>query len=220
MTHKPKGFPPSWLDDQGNVKCVARGCDQVWKTPDELRVRHKHLQYILAPETTQTDHNILIAMNKQRRCPHCHGFPVKGNRSVNALHDHELKKHDREDTATISGFVKLLRYGMLEPEVAWLAYEPAHKRLLQKLMASPDYYGPWGLANFWHIKDPNPDVNMSVLELIITVPNEREDKPLYYPMPPDKFLDHLPPQVNERQRLYDWAGMRSRLRQRYANGEI
>ena len=219
MTHKPKGYPPSWLDDQGNVKCVARGCDKVWKTTDELRVRHGHLQNNVAPETV-TDHNILIAMNKQRKCPHCHDYPVKTNRGVNDLYQHELKKHGREDTATISGFVKLLRYGILEPEVAWLAYEPAHQRLLQNIMASPDYYGPWGLASFWHIRDPDPDVNMVVLELMITKPNENEDKPLYYPMAPDKFLSHLPPQFNERQHTYDWAGLRSRLRQRYANGEI
>ena len=223
MTHKPKGFPPSWLNDQGHVKCVARGCQQVWKTDDEIRWRRNHLQDTLMhghDPQTKTDHKILLAMDKQRRCPQCLDFTAKSRRTAKDLYQHELKKHGREDTATISGFVKLLRYGILEPEVAWLAYEPAHQRLLQNIMASPDYYGPWGLASFWHIRDPDPDVNMVVLELIITVQNENEDKPLYYPMAPHKFLSHLPPQFNERQHLYDWDGMRSRLRQRYANGKI
>ena len=221
MTHIPKGFPSSWLNDQGHVKCVARGCDQVWKTPAELRFRHRHLhlQDILAPQT-ETDHNILLAMNKQRKCPYCHGYPVREGKSVTDLHQHVLKKHGREDTATISGFVKLLRCGKLEPEVARLAYEPIHQRLLQGIMVSPDYGGSWGLAKFWHIGDKDPRVNMRVLESIITTPNQKEGKPLDYPMKSDDFLRDLPPQFIERQIAYNWAGMRARLRQMYANGEI
>ena len=224
MAQKPTGFPRSWLNDQGHVKCVARGCYWVWKTQSEVKGgRHNHLLNIVTdgqgPQTA-TDHSILLAMNKQRKCPHCYDFSVKGHRSVKDLYKHEWDKHGKEDTATISGFVRLLRYGLLEPEVAHLAFEPVHQRLLQNIMASPDYYGPWGLANFWHIKDADHSVNMWVLESIITTPNQKDRNPLYYPMAPAKFLSDLPPQSNKRQSLYNWGGMRSRLRQMYANGEI
>ena len=225
MAHKPTGFPPGWLNDQGHVKCVARGCHWVWKTQYEIqgRARHYHLLNIMTDDhgpETKTDHSILLAMSKQKKCPHCYDFTVKSHRSVKDLYKHELDVHRKEDTATISGFVKLLRKGLLEPEVASLAYEPVHHRLLQNIMASPDYYGLWGLANFWHIGDPNPSVNMRVLESIITTPNQKEWKPLYYAMATHKFLSDLPPQSNKRQHLYDWAGIRSRLRQMYAKGEI
>nr|AUW31073.1 hypothetical protein [Cladonia uncialis subsp. uncialis] len=225
MTQRPIGFPQSWLTDQGYVKCVARGCEQVWKTQKEIQGcgRHNHLLNILTEETgpqTKTDHSILLAMNKQRKCPHCSDFTVKGHRSVKDLYKHEFDVHGREDTATISGFVKLLRKGLLEPEIARSAFEPVHQRLLQKIMAWPDYYAPWGLANFWYIRDPDPIVNQWILESMITTPNQKEGQPLYSPMAPDEFLRDLPPQSNERQYLYNWAGMRSRLRQLYANGEI
>ena len=249
MTQRPIGFPQSWLTDQGYFKCVARGCEQVWKTQKEIQGcgRHNNLLNcrniypnstamiggarlpfycninILTEETgpqTKTDHSILLAMNKQRKCPHCSDFTVKGHRSVKDLYKHEFDVHGREDTATISGFVKLLRKGLLEPEVTRSAFEPVHQRLLQKIMAWPDYYAPWGLANFWYIRDPDPIVNQWILESIITTPNQKEGQPLYYPMAPDEFLRDLPPQSNERQYLYNWAGMRSRLRQMYANGDI
>ena len=222
MADRPTGYPRSWLNDQGHVKCVARGCRQVWRTKDQIqgRARHYHLLSITTYEATETDHNILLAMSMQKKCPHCSNFTLRNHRSIKDLYKHELNAHGTAYTSTISMFVVLLRDRALEPEVAHMAYEAVHQRLLQKIMAWSEYHGPLGLANFWHIRYPDHRTNMRVLESIITTPNEKEGKPLYYPMAPNKFLSDLPPQPVKRQIDYDWAGMASRLRQMYANGQI
>lgn len=225
MADKPTGYPRCWLNDQGHVKCVARGCHQVWRTKNEIRgrTRYCHLRNGTSDEHgphTATDHSILLAMSMQRKCPRCSDFTLRNHRSIKDLWKHELDVHGTEYTSRISVFVVLLRDRALEPEVAHMAYEAVHQRLLQKIMAWSEYHGPLGLANFWHIRYPDHRTNMRVLESIITTPNEKEGKPLYYPMVPTKFLSDLPPEPVKRQIAYDWAGMGSRLRQMYANGQI
>ena len=223
MADKPVGFPTSWLDYKGHVKCVARKCNHVWTTNSDARWRNRHWHQnymtIEGPEVF-TDHKILNAMNKQTKCPHCQGYQINTKRqSIKELYEHELVVHGSEDTATISGFVKNLRNGRIEQTVALLAEKHVHQRLLQKIMSWSGWDGPRGLAKFWHIK-PHSYHSAKDLESIIMTPNQNNGRPLYHPMTPYEFLIDLPPQNMPRQIEFDWAGKRSSLKQMYDNGEI
>ena len=223
MSDAPIGFPQSWTDNQGHVKCVARGCDKVWTTNKDLRGRFNHWDEAKEPLgarllETRTDHKILLAMSRQRKCPHCENFTI--GRTIKELYRHELHHHHSNDTGTISGFVKLLRKGLLDLEITRMAYEPVHERLLQRIIAWPRFHGH-GLARFWHLQNLDGSFNVLALEGIITVPNQKQGRPLSYPMKPDKFLSDIPPEYDQRrQHAFDYAGMWTQLREMYANGTI
>ena len=241
MADKPTGYPPSWMNGEGHVMCLARTCRHVWKTNGEMQHRPVHLRStVLLPGQGLemfTDHQILLAMDKQTKCPDCGEIIVKENWTVKYLHQHMKVAHGKEDTATIPGFVKLLRKGLIEPAVAHLAYEPVHQRLLQKIMAWSEWPGDLGLAKFWGIEDyelgkfcDDEDVNHEIyarkLEQKITIPNQKKGKPPNYPMAPEEFLPDQPLTRDLkhsdflRQVEFAWDGKRSSLKHMYDSGEI
>ncbi len=193
-----------------------------WQTQKEMPGRIDHLlgkpfgHFSIKGET---DHQILLAMEKQTKCPKCNGFTVKGDMDIKDLWSHEKEKHDSEDTATISAFVKLLREGKIEPEVATVASEPVHHRLLEQIVTWPGLRGA-GLAKFWHLQNPDKSIDTGLLETIITYPNQQAGRPLSYPMKPAEFLSSVEPEYNLRHSGYDYENKWKELKEMYAKGEI
>ena len=215
------------MNGEGHVVCVAHHCDRVWKTNQEAYWRHKHWERGSPNEGPyrKTDHEILWAMNEQRICPHCFLYEINSTQSIKDLYEHEMEVHESEDTATIPGFVKLLRKGRIETEVRDLAKEPVHQRLLQKIMSWSGYHGPRGLAKFWHIESPDHEANMQKLEEKLTTPNRNMGREPYHPMTAEEFLSNEPLLLDgspehRRQRDFDWGGKRMCLKQWYDDGVI
>ena len=233
MANKPTGYPDKWMDDDGNVKCLARNCNYVWQTQAAMKYRSTHLTAThplgLGPERP-ADHTILLAMTKQKRCPHCMTIIIvgqNGRRTYKDLHQHEWNEHEKkEDTATIEGFVVLARRGLLEPEVVRLAEKAIHQRLLQMIMACDNYHGPSGLAAFWRIEDRDVQTSMEIIEQKITTTNKNLGRPPWHPMTPEEFLSEEPLSLDLssddyiRQMDFNWSGKRASLKEWYTVGEI
>ncbi|KAK0508978.1 hypothetical protein JMJ35_008349 [Cladonia borealis] len=221
MADKLSGWPQSCSNDEGHLMCVARKCGKVFTTGDEARARSEHLREASIahgqdPET-KIDHGILWAMDKQRRCPWCLDFEFS---SIKDLYDHDRLDHKFESTATIPGFVWHLREEHIEEDVAKLAYEPVHQRLLHGIMAWSEYLGELGLQLFWHSGGSQEDQKKAIV-LQIRGPNVLEGRPDNYPMSSKEFLsDKSAMYIDPRHRHYDWAGKRSRLLQMYENAWI
>ena len=233
MADKPIGYPEKWMNEDGNVKCLARNCNFVWQTQTAMIYRNHHFSAARAsnqePEKP-TDHTILLAMSKQTRCPHCMSIITVGEhgwRPYKALHQHEWSEHKKDDTATIEGFVVLSRKGLLEPDVVRLAVKSIHQRLLQMIMACNFYGGSTGLAVFWGIEDADYKTSMETIEQKITTTNKIMGRPPWHPMTPEEFLAEEPLSVLGlstddyiRQMEFDWVKKRASLKHMYGVGEI
>ena len=214
------------MNNEGHVKCLARDCTYVWKTQASMRDRSNHLRgtYGFGPARL-TDHAIILAMNKQKKCPKCL-YTVDYNQSIKYLYEHERVKHQSQDTARIEGFVVLSRTGLLEPDVVRLAEKSVHQRLLQTIMACDFYHGRSGLAAFWGIEGKDDKTSMEAIEQKITTTNKNMGRPPWHPMRPDEFLSDEPLSLDLstedyiRQMDFNWSGKRASLKEMYDVGKI
>ncbi len=219
-------WPESWYipadkDSPKRLTCIARECEHIFKTNIDIRYRWNHWQTSsISRRYMTTDHGILRALNSQRHCPYCdYNSSHKGSR-MQDLFQHELDKHNTNNTTSIEGIVTLVRQGLFRtvtPQLQELVFE----RMCQILKTKFEYRVMLDYCNL-----PQQTIGENFKTLLSPEalrPRGPLDPipPWYTPFPADDFLSHLRPAPFDMWALQlDWETHWNKLREMYANGII
>ena len=198
-------WPASWYipadkDSPTRLKCIARGCNYIFKTNTDVRYWFNHWQHFSYYNTEMsTDHAILRALNNQKHCPYCdYNINHKGL-TIKDLFRHEVDIHGATNTTNIHGIVILVRQGLFRtvtPELQQMVFE----RMCQILKTLPEYRV---MLNYCRLPPDTIGENMKDLLAPEELrPRRPEDPipPFYTPLPEENFLSHLEPKPDD-----DWA---------------
>ena len=219
-------WPLSWYipedkDSPARLKCIARGCDHIFKTNTDIRYRWNHWQNnSLYQREKSTDHAILRALNNQKNCPYCdYNINHKGL-TIRDLFQHEWDNHGTNNTTNIHGIVTLVRQGLFRtvtPELQQMVFE----RMCQILKTIPEYRV---MLNYCHLPPYTIGENFKYLlapeEFRPRIPSDALP-PYYTPFPAETFLSHLEPNpFNTWAAELDWERHWRNLRILYSYGMI
>ena len=218
-------WPESWYipankDQAKRLKCIARGCDHIFRTNTDIRYRFNHWQNSSSPNRSiTTDHGILRALNAQRNCPYpaCnYTFSSNKGQSIRDLFQHELDEHGTKYTTSIEGIVTLVRQGRFRtvtPELQELIWH----RMCQILKTTREYRV---MLEYCHLPPYTIGENFKPLLSPEQLRPRGPLDPYYIPIPAERFLSHLAPNPFDLRFELDWETHWNALRVWYAKGLI
>nr|AUW31074.1 hypothetical protein [Cladonia uncialis subsp. uncialis] len=200
-----KGWPKSWYDEKGDLRCPAVGCPIVFRTVEEVKEFTKHF-FLPMDDDMNFHHALLVAMSKVQKCLKCPYTPFPPGKPLGIIGTRDLFKHEREvhhseDLSDFKKFIGLIREKRYEEFGGGLTIWPQLRKYhIRNIQKQPEYHEFKGyvMEQYPIFRPRIADWNLVHLAKAdrrgIFPPCREQDKEKYeeyYPVTSKEFLESL-----------------------------